>query len=74
MRESQREEVLSYVRRPRDSFAKGAGRYGHCVRLLQPKAAKVTPPANPSFERTAEKLRFSVPSALRASAAAQLKR
>jgi hypothetical protein len=29
--------------------------------------------ANPSFERTAEKLRFSVPSALRAPAAAQLK-
>jgi hypothetical protein len=28
----------------------------------------------PSFERTAEKLRFSVPSALRASAAAQLER
>ena len=30
--------------------------------------------ANHSFERTAEKLRFSVPSALRAPAAAQLKR
>ena len=49
-----------------------------CSAVRAPLGAKghpcSSPRANPSFEGTAEKLRFSVPSALRAPAAPQLKR
>ena len=66
-------------RRPSHSACAGSSRPAHalCGRLVShgsPARSAAAAWPNPSFQGTVEKLRFSIPSALRASAAPELER